>query len=110
MAYSLDFNFDAGKLKQSAEDAAQAAANHLRGAAVDKTPVETGALRASARVSTSGTRAAVSYNTPYAARQHEEIGWSHPGGGQAKFLESAMREQSSTIRAIIAEHIRKGLQ
>lgn len=40
----------------------------------------------------------VSFNTVYAARQHEETEWIHPKGGEAKYLESAMREQAPNLR------------
>lgn len=107
MGYTLQFNAAlTAKIKAAAGEAATTAAEHLMGAAIDKTPVETGALRASAKVTSDGTQAAVSYNTVYAARQHEEVGWSHPGGGQAKFLENAMTEEADTIRDIIAQQIR----
>lgn len=32
----------------------------------------------------------VSFNTVYAARQHEELDWHHPKGGEAKYLEKPL--------------------
>ena len=32
----------------------------------------------------------ISYNTPYANKQHEDLQLHHPNGGQAKFLEKAI--------------------
>lgn len=98
-------------LKQAVNNAAEAAAEHLGDEAVQRTPVETGTLRASMKVTTDGRgTSAVSYNTPYAARQHEEIGWQHPGGGEAKFLENAMTAAAPAMREAIATEIRKALK
>lgn len=48
------------------------------------------------------TRGEVSYNTPYAAVQHEQINYSHPHGGQAKYLESVLVEDGTRILTLIA--------
>lgn len=83
-------------------------AEHLLTVSQGRVPVDTGVLRASGVASTDGRRAAVSYDTPYAARQHEEIGWHHPKGGQAKYLESALHDEENTIRKLI-QHQLKGM-
>lgn len=36
--------------------------------------------------------AEIGYSLPYALRQHEELGYKHPKGGQAKFLEQPFSE------------------
>lgn len=108
MGVTFSFNDGASRrIKAEAQYGLQAAARHLHGEAVNRAPVETGALRASAKVTMHGDSATVSFNTPYAARQHEEVGWAHPGGGQAKYLENAMTDEADTIKQIIAEHIRR---
>ena len=86
------------------------AAEHLRTRSQELTPVETGALRGSAAVSQEGTRASVSYNTVYAARQHEEVGWQHPRGGQAKFLEKPLHDEEATMKRIIMHQIEQGMR
>lgn len=83
--------------------------------AIDEAPVDTGTLRRSGTVTVGklpdgervfeaaeagnemkdafqekiGKEKAVyiSFNTPYARRQHEEVGYNHPRGGKAKYLE-----------------------
>lgn len=98
-------------LQQAAKAASLAAAEHLGDEAVQRTPVETGTLRASMKVTTDGEgTSAVSYNTPYAARQHEEISWQHPGGGQAKYLENAITAAAPTMREAIATELRKAMK
>lgn len=49
------------------------------------------------------TKGSVSYNTAYAATQHEQIHYDHPRGGQAKYLESVLVENQDRILKIIAE-------
>jgi hypothetical protein len=46
--------------------------------------------------------AEVSFNTVYAARQHEETSWDHPLGGQAKYLEQPLRENVRRYSRAIA--------
>lgn len=44
----------------------------------------------------------VSYDQVYARYQHEGIGFKHPQGGQAKYLESVMQEQHQAYLQRIA--------
>lgn len=91
--------------------AVEAAGELLGDEAVQRTPKETGTLQGSMKVTTDGqATAAVSFNTPYAARQHEEIGWNHPGGGEAKYLENAMSAAADRMQAAIAKEIGKVLK
>lgn len=95
-------------IERSAKEAARKGAEHIKERAVQRTPLETGALRNSAKVTTSGKTAAVSYNTPYAVKQHEEVGYQH-GDGEAKFLENTVRAEQGAVQNIIAEEVRKAL-
>lgn len=52
------------------------------------------------------TKGTVSYNTKYAAVQHEQINYNHPRGGQAKYLESVLIENKDRILNIIADKMR----
>lgn len=89
-----------------------------------RAPVDTGNLRGSVMVELDGEtyaegskeggvsivasvpetaeRGTVSYNTPYAAQQHEQINYDHPRGGQSKYLESVLVEESDRILQTIA--------
>ena len=59
---------------------------------LQRTPIDTGLLRASARKETraneNGALGVVSYNTPYAIPVHEVLTSAHPIG-EAKYLENA---------------------
>lgn len=58
----------------------------------------------------SATKGEVSYNTPYAADQHEQISYDHPRGGQAKYLESVLVENKDRILRLIADGIADELE
>lgn len=87
----------------------------LLGEAQRRAPVEEGTLRASGELeiehdpATGMIVAVVSFNTVYAARQHEELGWHHPRGGQAKYLESVLLERGNRYTAIMAASMRGAL-
>ena len=78
-----------------------------------RTPVDTGALRASGHVTgplLSGREISVKLGfggpaAPYAVKVHEDLR-AHHDVGQAKFLESVLNEQTSQLPARIAERIR----
>lgn len=48
----------------------------------------------------------VGNNTIYAARQHEETSWNHPRGGQAKYMETAMNQNTDAVKQTIINHIK----
>lgn len=97
-----------------------------------KAPVETGDLRGSLEIEMNGTvigkgnsgggvevisaplensiSGKVSYNTPYAAAQHEHTEYDHPHGGQAKYLESVATGEQDRILKLIAGGIVNSLE
>ena len=76
-------------------------------------PIEEGTLlRSGAASSDEGElRAAVSYDTPYAVRQHEELTYRHDPGRQAKYLETPLNvaKADGTVNRLIAEEIKREL-
>lgn len=80
------------------------AAEHLLQVSSQLAPLEEGDLARSGEVSTdeSQRQAAVSYDRPYAVRQHEELTWRHDAGRQAKYLESPMTTERETMLALVA--------
>lgn len=62
-------------------------------------PIEEGTLIRSgvASVDEQQLRAAVSYDTPYAVRQHEDTRLRHDSGRQAKFLEASAKRRAKAI-------------
>lgn len=52
-------------------------------------------------------RGAVSYDTPYAARQHEDLTLRHDEGRRAKYLEQAFKEDGQRALTHVAAKVRK---
>lgn len=87
------------------------AGEYVRGEAVQRTPVDEGTLRASAAVKPVDAHTVeIGFHTPYATKQHEELGYRHPKGGQAKYLESVLVENKTEILALIAAELRRAMR
>lgn len=91
------------------ERAMQAGAEHLLEESNRIAPIETGDLIRSGTARAEGAEAAVGYSAPYAARQHEELGYRHDEGREAKYLENAMIRHREAIGETIADTLRQGL-
>ena len=89
----IKFNLDKALIqnvtKRSRKKGTRAACDHLRTVSKQQVPLDQGPLRASCAVDVAddGSQATVSYDTPYAVRQHEELGYRHQRGRKAKYLE-----------------------
>lgn len=49
--------------------------------------------------------ATLTVNQPYAQRQHEELTWTHPRGGRAKYLEQPLMEQHAELMQVAADSL-----
>jgi hypothetical protein len=103
--------------------------------AVERAPVEFGDLRGSGYASVNGTTVAtgnddgtvsvagtpdatadgsavaeIGFAAPYAFVQHEHVEFNHPLGGEAKYLESVVVENSGRWKKHLADSVRKGLR
>jgi len=106
--------------------------------AIDETPIDTGTLRRSGTVTVGalpdgaqvygaaesgsdmkdafpgpeGKEKAVyiSFNTPYARRQHEELGYNHPLGGKAKYLETPFNANKKKVIKYAERKIKEALR
>ena len=52
----------------------------------------------------------ISFNTPYARRQHEELGYNHPLGGKAKYLEDPFNLLKQKVIKMAELRIKKALR
>jgi len=88
------------------------AAEHVLTESRKVVPIEEATLERSgvATVDESQLKAAVSYDTPYAIRQHEELNYRHDPGRTAKYLERPLTEQADNVAAIIAAQLRRSLR
>ena len=106
--------------------------------AIDEAPVDTGTLRRSGTVTVGGLpdgaqvyEAAesgsdmkdafpgpegkekavyISFSTPYARRQHEELGYNHPRGGKAKYLEDPFNRNRKKVLQYAEKQVKKALE
>lgn len=53
---------------------------------------------------------AVSYATPYAVRQHENLTFRHAPGRRAKWLELTFAEQQDKISQLVASQVRRRIE
>ena len=105
---------------------------------IDETPIDTGTLRRSGTVTVgalpdgaqvyeaaeSGTEMKdafpnkigkekavyISFSTPYARRQHEELGYNHPLGGGPKYLETPFNRNKKKVLQYAKKQVRKALE
>ena len=75
-------------------------------------PVDTGTLKDSGTTQSrkKDHSVTISYNTPYARKQHEDNTLNHPRGGQAKYLERPFNEKSGEAETYIADALQKKLR
>lgn len=97
----------AARVRQAGGRGARKAAERLRSLSVPRAPLQDSPLRQSATVTADEAKglAAVSYDTPYAVKQHEELDYSHEEG-EAKYLERPLNENRGQLLAIIAAEVR----
>lgn len=101
----IDFNAIAQRVIEAAEQGAVAGAEVIKQEAIERAPAETGELRNSCNTDADGLEATIYFDTPYAVRQHEELGYHHEIG-EAKYLENACIEAREAVGQIIAAKIR----
>ena len=81
------------------------------GLAIPLAPLRDGHLRRSGyvappeRVGATGVQVKVGFGTVYARRQHFELSWRHPRGGQALYLSTAIAQRKPAMAAAIAKDI-----
>ncbi|AFU62151.1 hypothetical protein SV1_11 [Streptomyces phage SV1] len=88
------------------------AAEHVLAEARRVVPIEEATLERSgtASVDEASMTSGVSFDTPYAVRQHEDMTLRHDDGRTAKFLERPLVEQAGPVQEIIAAQVRRALR
>lgn len=102
-----------GEARKGAERGLFALGNNIMTEAKQRTPVDMGILRASGYVEArqdgmvelgfGGAAGA------YAVKQHEDLSLNHPGGGQAKFLESAVDDARPSAAAFVGKFVKEAM-
>lgn len=94
-------------LRQAAEDIRAGAAANVPHGDPSEDPDPAVALARAGEVTAHGDGFVISFSTPYAAKQHEDMRLRHPRGGQAKFLENELKAAIPRLEGIIASEVEK---
>ncbi|GAA5056451.1 hypothetical protein [Streptomyces similanensis] len=99
-------------LRAAAARGVRLGTEHLLEVSNQRVPIEEGTLERSgvATVDEGSLTGAVSYDTPYAVRQHEDMSLRHDAGREAKWLEKAARSEADTVGRIIDAQVRRALR
>lgn len=75
----------------------------------DRAPIEEGVLIGSGEtdLDAKALKASIFYDTPYAARQHEDTRLRHDEGREAKWLENTIKEKGPQMGPFVAKHIKR---
>lgn len=96
-------------MRSAAAEGLLIAAEYILGEANHTVPFLVGIMEHSgvATVDEQRLAAAVSYDTPYAVRQHEDLTLRHPNGRRAKWLELTMSERGQKVIDLIGTQVRR---
>jgi hypothetical protein len=103
------------KVKTATKDAARRGlglgGEHILGESSKEVPHEEGTLERSGAVTMHPTEleVAVSYDTRYAVRQHEDLTLKHDAGRKAKYLEDPLQREAGAALDIVGAEIRRAL-
>ena len=89
----------------------QLALEHILAESNKIIPLEEGTLMRSGKIAMDEANliGTVSYDSPYAVRQHEELTWRHAPGRQAKYLETAVNTSRQDCARIMQQELRRWL-
>ena len=97
-------------VKSSKKKGVWAACDHYLTVSKDEVPLDQGTLKASGSVDVAddGSQGTVFYDTKYAVRQHEELGYRHQRGRKAKYLEDPINDP--TVQAGAEKAMQRAMQ
>jgi hypothetical protein len=111
MTWKASINTEAVKraVLQAAADGLNDAAEIILNESDAHVPMDTGALENTGKVSAAtvaNLSATISYDTPYAVIQHEDMSRHHKPGRTAKYLENAMNSKRRAAKAAVTARVR----
>lgn len=110
----IDVRLDKAKIKSVAKQGGKkgtwSALDHLAAVSKEQVPLDQGPLKNSCYVDVAddGSSGTVSYDTPYAVRQHEETSYQHQRGRKAKYLEDPANDGS--VRSEMLQLIKRAYE
>jgi hypothetical protein len=102
--------FRTSRGQRLAEEGLQKGLEHVLAEARKLVPLDEGPLERSGRVVRDGLNGAVTFDTVYARRQHEELTWKHLPGRQAKYLEEPMNRERDVVLRLMQVSLRRWLR
>lgn len=109
------FDFDGHRLwtsrgRRLASEGLRRGLEHVLGVSQEQVPLDEDTLQRSGKVDVDGLDGSISYDTPYARRQHEELTWKHLPGRKAKYLEDPMNSERAVVLRLMAVPLRRWLR
>ena len=98
------------RARRMAEEGLRKGLEHVLRKAQEIVPHREGTLERSGRVVQDGLDGAVTFDTVYARRQHEELTWRHAPGREAKYLEKPMASERQVVLQLMAVPLRRWLR
>ncbi|MBE5797470.1 MAG: hypothetical protein E7327_08875 [Clostridiales bacterium] len=117
-SFKVDVRLDKAKISritsQCTKKGTWSALDHLAAVSKEQVPLDQGPLKNSCYVDVAddGSSGTVSYDTPYAIVQHENMAYQHQRGRKAKYLEDPCNDSSvqSEMRELIARAYREQME
>ncbi|WP_441251197.1 minor capsid protein [Kitasatospora sp. McL0602] len=113
MAQSSSFRWEGrawlARTRQAAARGVELGLEHVLAEAKKIVPLDEGPLERSGKVTVDQAtlNGTITFDTPYAVRQHEDLSYKHLPGRQAKYLEQPMNQNREQVLAITAATIRR---
>ncbi|MGW6455030.1 hypothetical protein ACWF94_03745 [Streptomyces sp. NPDC055078] len=99
-----------GRGRRLASEGLEKGLEHVLGVSKAQVPLDESTLEQSGKVQVDGLDGAISYDTVYARRQHEEMDWDHLPGRKAKYLEDPMNSERDVVLRMMQVSLRRWLR
>lgn len=93
-------------VNSATKEALKESAEHILDESNKIVPHDEGNLEGSGNTNVDGNTATVTYDASYALTQHEDMTLTHKNGRQAKYLETALKENHKEVVRFIANKIK----
>lgn len=97
-------------IPKATKDGIEAFANRVLRESKNEVPLDKGDLQRSTKTEDTKDGIRFGYDIRYAARQHEERGYSHSLGRKAKYLEDPLKKNARKMPKDVGEFIKRKLK
>jgi hypothetical protein len=98
------------RFRRLASEGLTRALEHTLGVCNTIVPLDEGPLQRSGKVTVEGLNGSISYDTPYAVVQHENLSFRHAPGRSAKYVEGPMNTERDVMLQLEAVSLRAWLR